>query len=75
MQEKVNKYTANEEDAVRVVQELEEAIENKKKWYHMVSLLSSQIFQKFKKKKRFVSMILKFNVSKSTIMFKNSLVN
>ena len=41
----------------------------------MVSLLSSQIFQKFKKKERFVSMILKFNVSKSTIMFKNSLVN
>ena len=31
MQEKVNKYTANEEDVVRVVQELEEAIENKKK--------------------------------------------
>ena len=31
MQEKVNKYKANEEDAVRVVQELEEAIENKKK--------------------------------------------
>ena len=30
-QEKVSKYTANEADAVRVVQELEEAIENKKK--------------------------------------------
>ena len=29
MQEKVNKYTANEEDAVRAVQEFEEAIENK----------------------------------------------
>ena len=31
MQEKVNKYTANEEDAVRVVQEHEEIIKSKRK--------------------------------------------
>ena len=49
---------------MKVVQEIEEIIQNKKKLYHMVSLLSSQIFQKFKEKERFVNIVLKFNVSK-----------
>ena len=57
---------------MKVVQEIEEIIQNKKKLYHMVSLLSSQIFQKFKEKERFVNIVLKFNVSKWTIMFKIS---
>ena len=30
----------NEEDGVKVIQEFEEIIKNKKKWYHIVSLLS-----------------------------------
>ena len=40
MQEKVNKCMTNEEGEVKVIQEFEEIIKNKKKWYHIVSLLS-----------------------------------
>ena len=57
---------------MKVVQEFEEIIQNKKNLYYMVSLLSSQMFQKFKEEERFVNIVLKFNVSKLTIMFKTS---
>ena len=69
MQEKVNKCTANEEDAVKV----EEIIKNKKSDIIWLAYYQGQIFKKFKEKERFVSMVLKFNVSKSTIMFKIAL--
>ena len=69
MQEKVNECTTNEKNAVKVIQEFEEIIKSKNR-YHVVSLLPSQIFQKFKEKEQFVSMVLKFSISKSTIMFK-----
>ena len=57
---------------MKVVQEFEEIIQNKKNLYYMVSLLSSQMFQKFKEEERFVNIVLKFNVSKLPIMFKTS---
>ena len=69
MQEKVNKCTANEEDAVKI----EEIIKNKKSDIIWLAYYQGQIFKKFKEKERFVSMVLKFNVIKSTIMFKIAL--
>ena len=57
---------------MKVVQEFEEIIQNKKNLYYMVSLLSSQMFQKFKEEELFVNIVLKFNVSKLTIMFETS---
>ena len=41
----------------------------------MVDLPSRKMFQKFKEKERFVSMVSKFGVSKLTITFKIVLVN
>ena len=65
MQEKVNNVTTSE-DAAKIVQEFQQIVKNKKKsditWltYHQ-----GQIFQKFKEKERFVSMVPQFGVSKS----------
>ena len=73
MQEKFNKCTPNEEDGVKVVQEFEEIIKNKKSDIIWLAYYQGQIFQKFKEKERFVSMVLKFNESKSAVMFKIAL--
>ena len=79
MHKNANNCTANEEDAVKVIQrscaqEFEEIIKSKKSnsvWY---VYYQGQIFQKIKEKQRFVSdMVLEFNVIKSTIMFKIAL--
>ena len=72
MQEKVNESTTNEENTVKVTQEFEEIIKSKKIDITWLAYYQDQIFQKFKEKGRFVSMVLKFNVSKST-MFKIAL--
>ena len=73
MPEKVNNCTANEEDAVKVIQEFEEIIKNKKSDIIWLAYYQAKIFQKFKEKQQFVGMVLKFNVSKSTMMFKIAL--
>ena len=61
---------------VKVIQEFEEIIKNKKSDIVWVAYYRGKIFQKFKGKERFVSdMVLKLNVSKSTRMFKIVLSN
>ena len=73
MQEKVNECRTNE-DAVKAIQEFEQIIQNKKSDIVWLAYYQGQIFQKFKEKERFVSdMVLKFGVSKSTIVFKIAL--
>ena len=69
MQERVNGCTSNE-DAVKAIQEIEEIIKNKKNDIIYLAYYQSQIFQKFKEKESFVSMVLKPSVSKRTIIFK-----
>ena len=74
IQEKAEKCTTNEEDAAKVIQEFEQIIKNKKSDIAWLAYYQGKIFQKFKKKERFVSdMVLKFKVSKSMIMFKIAL--
>ena len=73
MQDRVNKCITNE-DAVKAVQEFEQIIQNKKSNIVWLAYYQGQIFQKFREKERFVSdMVLKFHVSKSTIVFKIAL--
>ena len=73
MQEKVNECRKNE-DAVKAIQEFEQIIQNKKSDIVWLAYYQGQIFQKFREKERFVSdMVLKFGVSKSTLVFKISL--
>ena len=50
MPEKVNNCTANEEDAVKVIQEFEEIIKNKKSDIIWLAYYQAKIFQKFKEK-------------------------
>ena len=70
MQDKVNGCITNE-DAVKAIQEFEQTIQNKKKGIVWLAYYQGQIFQKFREKERIVSdMVLKFNMSKSTIVFK-----
>ena len=73
MQDKVNKCITNE-DAVKTIQEFEQIIQNKNSDIVWLAYYQGQIFQKFREKERFVSdMVLKFNVSKSTVVFKIAL--
>ena len=55
------------------MQEFEEIIKNKKRDIIWLAYYQGQIFKKFKENERLVSMVYKFNVSKSTIMFKIAL--
>ena len=55
MQEKVNNFATNKEDAVKFVQQFEEIFKNKKSDIIWLFYHQSQIFQKFKEKGRFVS--------------------
>ena len=75
MQEKINNFVTNKEDAVKFVQEYEEIFKNKKSDIIWLVYHQSQIFQKFKEKGRFVGMVLKFNVSNSIIVFRIPLSN
>ena len=73
IQDKVNGCITNE-DAVKTIQELEQIIQNKKNDIVCLAYYEGRIFHKFREKERFVSdMVLKFNVSKSTIAFKIAL--
>ena len=58
---------------MKVIQEFEEIIKSKNSNIIWLVYYQGQIFQKLNEKERFVSMVLKFNVSKSTIMFKIAL--
>ena len=73
MQEKVNGCKTNG-DAVKAIQEFEQIIQNKKRDIVWLAYYQGQIFQKFKEQERFFSdIVLKFRVSKSTIVFKIAL--
>ena len=70
----VENCTANEEDAAKVIQKFEEIIRNQKSDIVWLTYHQGKIFQKFRSTKRFINhMILKFKVSKSTIVFKITL--
>ena len=71
-QEKVYNLTTSE-DAAKVVQKFEQIIKNKKSNIMCLTYHQGQIFQKFKEKEQFVSMVSQFGVSKSTIGFKIAL--
>ena len=65
MQDKVNGCISNE-DAIKVIQDFEQMIQNKKSDIVWLAYYQGQVFQKFREKERFVSdMVLKFNVGKS----------
>ena len=73
IQDKVNGCKTNE-DAVKPIQEFDQIIQNKKCDFAWLAHYQGEIFQKFREKERFVSdMVLKFHVSKSTIVFKIAL--
>ena len=73
MQDKANGCTTNE-DAVKAIQEFEQIMQSRKSNIVWLAYYQGQIFQKFREKKRVVSdMVLKFHVSKSTIVFKIAL--
>ena len=67
MQQKVNECITSE-NAVKAIQEFEKIIENKKSDIVWLAYYEGQIFKKIKEKEFFVSMVLKLNVSKSTII-------
>ena len=69
MQLKVN-VCITSEDALKVIQELEQIIKNKKSDIVWLAYYQGQIFQKFKEKESFLSMFLKL-----TIIFKIALKN
>ena len=73
IQDKVNECISNEE-AIEVIQDFEQIIQNKNSDIVWLAYYQGQIFQKIREKERFVSdVVLKFNVSKSTIVFKIAL--
>ena len=74
MQDKVNGCTTRE-DSVKAIQEFKQIIKNKRRGIVWLAYYQFQIFQKFKKKESFVSIVLKLNMSKSTIVFKIVLKN
>ena len=74
IQQMAEDCTANEKDAAKVIQEFEEIIRNKKSDIVWPGYYLGKIFQKFRSKEQFVNnMVLKFKVSKSTIVFKIAL--
>ena len=71
-QEKVSNVTTSE-DAVKVVEEFEKIIKNKKSDIIWLAYHQEDLFQKFKEKEQFVSVVLEFGVGKSTIVLKVAL--
>ena len=68
--DKVNGCITNEH-AVKTIQEFEQIIQNKKSDIVWLAYYQGKIFQKVREEERFTSnMVLKFNMSKSTIVFK-----
>ena len=74
LHEKAKTCTTNEEGPGKVIQEYEERIKNKKSDIVWLAYYQGKILQKFRSKERFLSdVVLKFKVSKSTIVFKFAL--
>ena len=73
MNDKVDHCTANEEHAVKVIEEFEEIIKSKRSDIIWLAYYQGIIFKKFKEKEVLVSNAFKLNVSKSMIMFKIAL--
>ena len=69
-----NNNVTTSEDAVNVVQEFEQIIKIKKSDIIWLTCHQGQIFQKFKEKERFVSMVSQLGISKSTIVLKIALI-
>ena len=68
------KFTESEKDAAKVIHEFGEIIRNMKSDIVWLAYHQGKIFQKFRSKERFINdMVLKFKVSKSTIVFKIAL--
>ena len=72
MQDKANGCITSK-NAVKAIQEFIQIINNKKSNIISLSYYQGQVFQKLRVKESFVSMVLKLNVSKSTIVFKIAL--
>ena len=72
MQDKANGCITSK-NAVKAIQEFKQIINNKKSNIISLSYYQGQVFQKLRVKESFVSMVLKLNVSKSTIVFKIAL--
>ena len=54
MQDKVNRFNLNE-DAIKVIQDFEQIIQNKKSDIVWLAYCQGQIFQKIREKERFIS--------------------
>ena len=75
IQDKVNECISNEE-AIEVIQDFEQIIQNKNSDIVWLAYYQGHIFQKFREKEPFVNdMVLKCSMSKSTIVFKLALKN
>ena len=72
MEDKVN-IVKTREDAAKVVQEFEQG-NNIKSVIAWFTYYQAEIFQKFKEKRRFLSMASKVSVGKLTIVFKVNLL-
>ena len=74
IQQMAANFTANEEDVVKVIQEFEEIIRNKKSDIVWPDYYQGKIFQRLRSKERFAdNMVSNFKVSKSTILLKIAL--
>ena len=73
MHEKVSNSITSE-DAAKVVQEFERIIKNRKGNIIWLAYHQGQIFQMFKEKEQFVSMVSKFGVSKLNIALVNYII-
>ena len=73
MQDEVNGCITNK-DAIKVIQDFEQIIQNKKSDMVWLAYYQGQVFQEKVFQKKFVSDIVpKFNVSKSSVVFKIAL--
>ena len=74
IEEMTNSCMESEEDAAKIIYNLEKIIKNKKSDIVWLAYYQGKIFQKYRSKERFVNdMVSKCKVSKSTIVFKIAL--
>ena len=72
--EKTAKSVKSLEEAVEAVNNMEKIIKSKKCNILWLTYQRGQIFEKFKMNGNFIDMVKKFRISKSTILFKISIV-
>ena len=63
------------EKAVKVVNEMEKIIRNKKLLYLWLSCQQGKISKKFKTNNKFINLVKEFDISRWTMAFKISIVN